>query len=449
MMRHAVVLGASMAGLGAARALSSHFDRVTIVERDALRSETRESRKGVPQGNHGHGLLASGYRVLDAYFPGMMREIVDAGASPGDVTGDFLWYQFGAWKLRTDSGLGGIIVSRPFLEAKVRERVRALENVTLLSEHDGVEPIFDAEERRVTGMRVKDRSNDTEHVLEADLVVDAAGRGSLTPNWLASWGFGEVKQSLVRCDVGYATNVFERRAGDFHGSVGGVIVGTPPHERRGGALFAVEGNRWIVTLFGALGDHPGSEPTAFKDFARSLPVPDLFELVCDREPIASGAQYKFPANRRCHFDELARFPDGYLVLGDGICSFNPVYGQGMSVALCEAKALDECLGAGMNGLAKRFFARAAVLIANPWTIATGEDLRFPEVEGARPPGFGLLSSFMARAHRAATKDPVVLTRFFEVANLLRAPTAMLSPEVAMRVLVGGIGSGQSSVSSKV
>lgn len=135
--RHPVVLGSSMAGLGAARALSDHFEHVTVVERDALsEAPSLPSRKGVPQGNHGHGLLASGYRILDAYFPGMMDELVAEGASPGDATADFLWYQFGAWKLRTSSDLRGIIVSRPLLEAKVRSRVRALPNVSLLTDHD-------------------------------------------------------------------------------------------------------------------------------------------------------------------------------------------------------------------------------------------------------------------------------------------------------------------------
>lgn len=438
MPTHALILGASMAGLGAARAVARHFDRVTLVERDAFTDRAAsEGRKGVPQGNHGHGLLFSGYRILDAYFPGMMAELVAEGASPADVTGDFCWHQFGAWKLRADSGLGGIVASRPLLEAKVRERVRALANVELLAEHDGQEPVFDEERARVTGLRVKDRANGNTRVIDADLVIDASGRGSPAARWLETWGFGAARESLVRCDIGYSTGLFERRPGEFRSPVGGIIMGAPPKERRGGALFAVEGNRWILTLIGALGDHPPTDLAGFREFARTLPVPDFFDLIRDREPTSPLSSYKFPANRRRHFERLPRFPKGFLPLGDAICSFNPIYGQGMSVALGEAKALDECLATGTGDLARRFFSRATILIDNPWTIATGEDLRFPEVDGPRPPGFSFVSRYMERAHHAATRDAVVLKRFFEVASLVRPPTSMLSPEIALRVALGG------------
>src|SRR5689334_12595622 len=155
--RDAIVLGGSMAGLGAARALVNHFERVTLVERDALAADTAH-RKGVPQGQHAHGLLPAGYRILSGYFPGMMEELVADGALPGDLTGDFLWFQYGAWKLRADSGLQAILVSRPHLERKVRERALALPTLTLLEGHDGEEPAFDAATRRVTGLRVRNRA---------------------------------------------------------------------------------------------------------------------------------------------------------------------------------------------------------------------------------------------------------------------------------------------------
>jgi 2-polyprenyl-6-methoxyphenol hydroxylase-like FAD-dependent oxidoreductase len=444
---HAIVLGGSMAGLGAVRALSSHFDRVTLVERDALANASKlESRKGVPQGNHGHGLLASGYRVLDDYFPGMMQELIDEGASTGDVTGDFLWYQFGGWKLRADSGLVGIVVSRPCLEAKVRERVTAIKNVAILAEHDVLEPLFTG--GRVTGVRIKNRASGEISVLDGDLVVDTLGRGSPAPKWLASWGFGEVKETLIKANVGYATGVFPRQSGDFYGSIGGIIAGTPPVDRRGAAMFAVEGGRWVVTLIGFLGDFPETELNGFREFARSLPTPHVLELIGSREPLQPLHAYRFPANQRRHYDVMSSFPEGFLVLGDAICSFNPAYGQGMSVALLEARALDDCLRDGRRDLARRFFKRAMPIVDIPWTIATGEDLRFPEVIGPRPPGFALLNRYLERAHQASAKDPVVLRRFFEVGNLLRPPTAMLMPDIAYRVLLGGRGVAQASPARK-
>ena len=448
--KQAIVLGASMAGLGAARALVNHFERVTLVERDPLATSS-ESRKGVPQGQHAHGLLPSGYRILSDYFPGMMDELVADGALSGDLTGDFLWYQYGGWKLRADSGLTAIVVSRPHLERKVRERVLALSRLsrlTLLHDHDGEEPVFDKATRRVTGLRVRDRASGAARELEADLVVDALGRGSPSPAWLAAWGYGAVDETRVPIEVGYATAIFERRPGDLYGTTGAVIAGTAPQSTRFAAVLGAEGDRWVITLAGCLGDYPPTELTAWKAYAATLPTPDVANLVRDRQPIGPIASFRFPANRHRHYERLARYPEGFLVTGDAVCSFNPIYGQGMSVALSEARALDDCLAAGDGDLARRFFGETARIVASPWAIATGEDYRYPQVEGRRPPGYALVSRYMERAHHAARRDPVVLRRFFEVASLLAPPPAMMAPAIAWRVLLGGRGAVQASPAHK-
>ena len=217
-----------------------------------------------------------------------------------------------------------------------------------------------------------------------------------------------------------------------------MIVGTPPCARRGGALFAVEGNRWLVTLIGMLSDHPPTDVAGYRAFARSLPTSDIHALIVDREPVSEIRAYRFDASRRRHYEALARVPEGYLVLGDAMCSFNPVYGQGMSVALSQAKALDDCLARGGRGLAVRFFARAAKIVDVPWTIAAGEDMRYPEVEGRRPMGFAWTSKYLEQVHRAATKDPVVLKHLFEVASLVRSPATMVRPDVALRVFLANL-----------
>src|SRR5262245_19864030 len=251
----AIVLGASLSGLLAARALSNHFDRIIIVERDGL-SEGPELRKGVPQAAHAHGLLASGYRVMDAYFPGLMDELEAVGAPRGDVVRDFLWFQYGRWKLRYASGLRGITVSRPCLETTICRGVRELPNVRFLEEYDAVKPCFDVAAGAVAGLRVKSRDRKAEDTVAADLVVDATGRGSQSPAWLEEWGFSQPKLTTLKIDVGYATGVFERKPGDFFNSVGGVVAGAPPAETRTGAVLAAEGNRWVITLVGSVGDYP-------------------------------------------------------------------------------------------------------------------------------------------------------------------------------------------------
>jgi hypothetical protein len=280
-------------------------------------------------------------------------------------------------------------------------------------------------------------------------VVDTLGRGSPSPKWLAAWGYGEVAETQVPIEVGYATATFERRPGDLYGSTGAIIAGTAPQSTRFAAVIGAEGNRWVITLAGCLRDYPSTEFGAWKRFAATLPTPDVVDLVQGREPLGPIASYRFPANRHCHYEKLKAFPKGYLVLGDAVCSFNPLYGQGMSVALSEARALDECLARGDDDLARRFFAKVVRIVASPWAIATGEDYRYPQVEGQRPPGFGLVSRYMERAHRAATRDPVVLRRFFEVASLLAPPPAMMAPAIAWRVLLGGGRLGPTSPARKV
>jgi 2-polyprenyl-6-methoxyphenol hydroxylase-like FAD-dependent oxidoreductase len=429
----AVVVGASISGLLAARILSAHFDRVTLVERDVL-PQDGTPRKGCPQSAHAHGLLASGYRVINAYFPGLTEELESQGAPCGDIVGDFLWFQYGHWKWRHQSGLRGITVSRPCLEAAIRRRVRMLPNVTVLDGTDALRPVFDEAANRVHGLAVRARDTRAERLLTADLVVDAGGRGSQSPKWLEQWGFGKPETLVVKIDVGYATRTFERRPGDLFNSTGAIVSGTPPEDTRYAAVLAAEGDRWVVTLVGTLGDYPPDEEAGWETFAATLPVPWVHELVTSARPLTAIASYRFPANQRRLYERMKRFPSGYLVVGDAVCSFNPIYGQGMSVAAMEAQLLDAALSGPMVSLAERFYAQARRVIDIPWLIATGEDLRFPQVEGHRPVGSGVVNRYLERVHAVASADPVVCRKFFDVLNLLAPPASLMTPAVAWRVM---------------
>jgi len=203
----AIVLGASISGLLAARALSGHFGRVIVVDRDRLPGGA-ETRSGVPQSAHAHGLLASGYRVMDRYFPGMMEELNRLGAPFSDVTEDFLWFQYGHWKLRFDSGLRGITVSRPCLESAIRRRVKELPNIIFLEGTEGIAPVFDGRAGQVTGLIVRRRDRNDEEQLAGDLVVDATGKGSRSARWLERWGFEQAETLVLKVNVGYATRIF-------------------------------------------------------------------------------------------------------------------------------------------------------------------------------------------------------------------------------------------------
>jgi hypothetical protein len=238
----------------------------------------------------------------------------------------------------------------------------------------------------------------------------------------------------VKVDVGYATRTFERRRGDFFNSIGGIISGTPPASTRYGAVLAAEGRRWVVTLVGILGDYPPTNQKEWVAFAATLPVSAVHELVTSAPPLTDIVSYRFPANQRRLYERMTRFPAGYLVIGDAVCSFNPIYGQGMSVAAAEAQALEDSLEPGLDGLSQRFYAHASKIIDIPWTIATGEDLRYSQVEGRRPPGFALVNRYLERVHAVASEDRVVCRKFFDVLNLLAPPPSLMSPLVAWRVL---------------
>lgn len=428
--KHAVVIGASMGGLLAARALADHYQQVTILERDHF-PPLGEQRKGVPQGRHAHGLLAQGLRVLEEFFPGLTPDLVAQGAKEGDIIEGGSWYQNGGFHAQFDSGLIGLLLSRPLLEGYVRSRVLALPGVRAL-EGVSVKGLLH-EGGRVKGVRLDEGGHD----LEAELVVDACGRGSQAPKWLQAMGFQRPQEELVKIDLGYATRLYKRRPQDFGGK-DAFIIGSNAPDPRGGVALYIEGDRWIVTLAGFLGDHPPTDERGFLEFAKSLPVPHIYELIKDAEPLSDLTAYKFPGSQRRRYERLTRFPEGFLVTGDAICSFNPIFGQGMTAAAAEAKLLSECLKTGRENLAPRFFKKAAVLVDSPWNIAVGADLRYPQVQGPRSPMVNFINWYVAKLHVAARQDPAVVLAFQKVANLMAPPPTLLAPNIALRVLWGNL-----------
>lgn len=352
---HALVIGGSMAGLMAARVLSDYFERVTIIERDALHDEP-QARKGQPQARHVHGLLARGLEVANRYFPGFTDELQAGGAVATDMGMRMRAYIAGGYRVQYHSGLTGVLATRPFLEWRIRQRVLALPNVVVLDERSVVAPIAATDRTRITGLRVVHNATNEHTDVGADLVVDASGRGSHTPQWLESLGYDRPTEQIIKIGIGYASRMYRRRAGDAPDADAIMVMGSPPHGKRSGWAFAVEGDQWHVALGGMAGDHPPADEADFLAWTRSLPAPDMYDLVSRLEPVGPVATHKFPSSVRRHYEKLARFPYGYVVLGDAMCSFNPVYGQGMTSAMLQAAALDDALqqhGVG-PALRKRF-----------------------------------------------------------------------------------------------
>ncbi|GAA3786731.1 FAD-binding monooxygenase [Sphaerisporangium flaviroseum] len=428
-MRHAVVIGASISGLLAAAALSRTAERVTVLDRDELPEEDVH-RRGTAQSRHAHGLLARGLEVMELLLPGLTAELMGRGAFDGDLQADCRWINEGRRLAPAQAGMPGLLVSRRLLEGQIRRRVTALPGV----EVTGGSQVFDLTSSgdRVTGVRLV--SGET---ISADLVVDASGRGSRTPSWLGRLGFPAPEEERVEIDLTYTTRVFRRRAEDLAGDPVVIMAATRAIPRAGVAL-AMEGDQWIVTI-GGYGDAPPSGYEGFVAYAKSLPAPDIHELVTSAEPLDEGCHHRTPASVRRRYERLSRFPRGLAVVGDAVCAFNPIYGQGMSVAAVEALRLGEW--AGRERPARELFRSIARVIDGPWDIVVSGDLRLAGVRGRRTPKIRMINAYLERFHRAAEHDVELGRRFLRVANLIDPPSALLRPACLFRVFRGGGGGG--------
>ena len=432
-----VVLGASMAGLLAARVLADAYAQVTVVDRDPL-PEGSAQRRGVPQGYHLHALLARGQQALEELFPGLTAALVAQGVPSGDMLANGRVYLSGYRLRQAHSGLVLLCASRPVLEGHVRARVRALGNVAFVDSCDIMGLVATPDGRRVTGARVQRwEGGSAEEVLGADLVVDATGRGSRTPLWLETLGYGRPAKDEVRIGLGYATRNYRLPPGALGGDLAALHGLTPQHPR-GGAFQVLDADRLVVTLGGVLGDHPPTDPDGFLAFARSLRFPDIYETIWDAEPLDDPVGFRFPASVRHRYERLTRFPDGLLVLGDAVSSFNPIYGQGITVAALEALALRRHLERGIQPQPHRFFADLARVVDVPWDIAAGGDLVFPGVHGRRTLRVRLISAYLARLHAAAAHDATLASAFVRVIGMVAPPRSLLGPSVALRVLRGSL-----------
>jgi 2-polyprenyl-6-methoxyphenol hydroxylase-like FAD-dependent oxidoreductase len=446
--KRAIVIGASIGGLLAARALADYYDEVTILERDALPAAD-EPRKGVPQGRHTHGLLVRGRELLEQLFPGFNEEIVAQGAVSSDFVEGVLWFNYGRYLCNAPSKLVGLTISRPMLEGGVRRRLLQRPNVRLRERCDALELVVDRNRGRVTGVRVQSRDgSDNAETMSADLIVDASGRGSPSPAWLAGLGYAKPREEQIKINVGYTTRQYRRRPEHLHGKSGAIIAACSPGWRFG-AMLAQEDERWIVSLGGYMGDQVRADDSGFLEFARSLPKPEIFDVIREAEPLGPLTSYQFSANLRRHYEELDRFPEGFLVYGDALCSFDPVCAQGMTVASAESLALRECLAAGTEEIARRFFKAASRLIDRPWQIAVGSNLRHPRVEGKRTAQVRLINWYIAKFFQAAERDAVLATKFLEVANLMQQPTALLDPRIVLRVWNGNRAPAQAAMKPAV
>lgn len=426
---NAVVLGASMAGLLAARVLADRFETVTIVEKDPLPDEA-VPRPGVPQGLHIHAMQSAGAATLEDLFPGYGEEVVEAGGLVLDFARDLEIFQRGAVLADGPTPIPQYNASRPLFEHVTRRRVAGLDGVTIRDDCHFREFLVDDEVSSVEGVTV--RTAGGERPIEATLVVDATGRTSRTPAWLGNNGYAAPPQDEVTIDLAYSTVVLERPTDTARAFL--VLPDAP--RARGAAVFPIEDGRWLVTLAGVHGDHPPTDPAGFVEFAASLPIDDVGRLLDDHALLAEDVyRYPFPSSVRRRYEDVDRFPDGLLVVGDAMASLNPIYGQGMSLAALEAVQLHHALAtADRHEIAPRFFERAARVVDDAWRLAVGSDFEFRETTGPKPFGTDLTNRYVGRLLRKAHTDGRLTEAFVRVVAMQNRPNSLFRPDVAWRVL---------------
>ena len=431
-----------MGGLLAARVLAEFFDGITVVERDVLPGGGK-SRRGVPQGRHVHGMQAGGLPLMEELFPGLRAELAEDGVREVDDLGRLGFRLGGRLLSQQAQAIAPVLpVTRPHLEWRVRERVRHLPGVRVA---DGLEVLGLATTpggngSRVTGVRVAPSATKDapERTIEAELVVDATGRGSRVPLWLHDLGYERPEEERVVVHVGYASQVVHLPAGSYPRDM--VIEGRMPGRTYGFAAFACERDRWTVSLMSyGHGAHPPVEPDERRRIIRELAPAWLADALERAEPEGEVITHTHPASVWRHYERLRRLPDGLIAFGDAIAAFNPIYGTGMTVATKQAFALRDALRASQqqgstDGLPRRFYRSGVRPLREAWQLSTGADLLFPETQGRRTKVGQLMGRYVAKVLAAAEHDPEVARRFMRVAGLLDSPPALFAPTTVTRVV---------------
>lgn len=437
--QHAVVVGGSIAGLITSRVLSEHFEQVTVLERDEV-EDRPVIHKSVPQGNHLHALLHGGLQALSSLYPAFTEDLAGLGATQITVGRDIVWYlpdgkaysPTGSVRASFDSGLEAYCASRGLIEFVIRKRTTAVSNIQFASGSAVRELIH--RDGRVCGVRCADARS-----IEADFVVDATGRGHRARQWLTSIGFTPPGETEIGLDTAYSTANF-RKPDSFPGEPIIFITGPAPHFTRRGYVITIENGTLLVSLIGRFGDFPPTDKQGFLAFAKELHSDLAYRIIKEAEQLSPIAHHRFVSSVQRHYECVERFPDGLVVIGDALCTFNPIYAQGMSTAAKQAKILQavltECAtqSCGISKIASAFFSKAAEFNRTPWTLAASFDFAFPQTRGTRPPGSDAQARYFATLDGLQSEDSEIRRLMTEVLHLLQPVSVLQQEPLRSRVL---------------
>jgi len=436
--QRAVVIGAGIGGLSVAGILAKYFGRVEILERDLL-SRSAASRSGTPQDRHPHGLLAGGLRALERIFPGFERDLAATGAVPVTFMRDVQFERPDVGVLpKRDFGISVLCATRPLIELVLRRRAEAVANITLRPASRVIGIVPAAGGAGVRGIQFVNGSGHFE-TLDADLVVDASGRGAPTLTLLDALCWDRPQMTEIGVDISYATAVVEIPPNATTEWKAVLTLPDPPHVALHAIIVPTEDGRWII----AIADHNATARIetwdAFLDASRSLITPTVYNALRYTQPPDGIRHYRFPVSTWKHFERLPRLPRGVLPVADAFCRFNPIHGQGMSSAAKQARLLQDVLDRAaadadpIAALQAGFMTEVASVLETPWIMSTSADLAFPQTRGERPDNFAEARQFEAALFRAAVADPVVHRAMIEVAQLLQPHHRLHEPDVVRRI----------------
>jgi 2-polyprenyl-6-methoxyphenol hydroxylase-like FAD-dependent oxidoreductase len=434
-----------MAGLTAARVLDRFFDEIMLVDRDEIPDEAAP-RAGVPQARHVHALIARGARELEAMFPGFSKEYEARGAVALDVPWDGTVLRTTGWQkpLRSDTEVW--FATRDLTESIVRRRIREIEKIQIIDRTDvtslGVAP---EKPGRISVVHATRKDGGANLTLEADLVIDATGRTSKAPTWLESLGFPAAREEIVDCHSGYGSRWYEMpEASEWPSSYWWKLVWLdplPPEHLMGGVLFPVEGRRFIVTLIGYSKNYPPSDEAGFDEALRKLRSPILAEMTARCKPISPVYASRALKNRLRRYDQIEKPARGFVAVSDSVCTFNPMYGQGMTIATLSARALEETLervSLDDPAFERAFFAAQQRKLKDAWSLATSADMRFPGVVSDLPMPTPFQRFVSKAMQHALIEDPVVVRRMMPMLYLLKPTKGLFEKDLFARILAHGV-----------
>ena len=439
----AVVIGGSVAGLTAARVLSQHFNKVTVVERGPMADGT-DFPKGAPQARHPHVLLLRGEKILEELFPGFKQNLLDGGANPLNFGRDLAMRAPEGWLPHYETEMEAIATSRRLLDHTIYQHVAENHNISFKVNSEVMSLCTDEDNRRAIGVQIRNRANGRIEDIPAEFIVDASGRSSKAPQWFTQIGYAPPTEQTVNAFAGYATRIYKIPK-DFDQAWKSLyIMPNPPHVTRGAIILPMEGNQWHVSLIGMNRDYPPTEEEAFMAFARSLVSSEMYEALKDAQPVSPIWGYRRAENRMRHYDQLARYLEGFVAMGDAVYALNPVYGQGMTLAAIASQLLDRCLteqalqdtGNDFSGLAEKFQKQLKKELAIPWQTATNEDMRWPDTEGKQEldPVTKLIGSYFKMVMKAMPNSIKVTNAFFHVQHMIAPPTLLMRPDIVANVI---------------